>query len=152
MCWDILKRDWNPVTSCSFLLLLQDVKYHFLLLYQSVAVIHLCRNKRERWLWVSLLSSTNQWNCERWSNNTFTLLPLFMMKPLQNCHTEPLWNSTSDLFVYAALRCLLCADEATGYGPVFEEQPVETIYPEESPEAKITMSCRARASPPATYT
>ncbi|KAM7002150.1 contactin-1a isoform 1-T4 [Tautogolabrus adspersus] len=42
-------------------------------------------------------------------------------------------------------------DEATGYGPVFEEQPVDTIYPEESPEAKITMSCRARASPPATY-
>ncbi|KAI9519747.1 Contactin-1a [Dissostichus eleginoides] len=42
-------------------------------------------------------------------------------------------------------------DEATGYGPVFEEQPVETIYPEESPEAKITMSCRARANPPATY-
>ncbi|XP_037110368.1 contactin-1a [Syngnathus acus] len=42
-------------------------------------------------------------------------------------------------------------DEATGYGPVFEEQPVDTIYPEESPEDKITMSCRARASPPATY-
>ncbi|XP_070686327.1 contactin-1a-like isoform X2 [Pempheris klunzingeri] len=42
-------------------------------------------------------------------------------------------------------------DEATGYGPVFEEQPVDTIYPEESPEAKITMGCRARASPPATY-
>uniref|UniRef100_A0AAQ5YCE9 Contactin 1 n=1 Tax=Amphiprion ocellaris TaxID=80972 RepID=A0AAQ5YCE9_AMPOC len=43
------------------------------------------------------------------------------------------------------------ADEATGYGPVFEEQPVDTIYPEESPEAKITMNCRARANPPATY-
>ncbi|XP_064807361.1 contactin-1a-like [Oncorhynchus masou masou] len=42
-------------------------------------------------------------------------------------------------------------DDATGYGPVFEDQPVETIYPEESPEAKITMSCRARANPPATY-
>lgn len=42
-------------------------------------------------------------------------------------------------------------DEAAGYGPVFEEQPVDTIYPEESPEAKITMSCRARAHPPATY-
>ncbi|XP_034735560.1 contactin-1a-like isoform X1 [Etheostoma cragini] len=42
-------------------------------------------------------------------------------------------------------------DEATGYGPVFEEQPVDTIYPEESPEAKITMSCRARANPHATY-
>uniref|UniRef100_A0AAR2JBK2 Contactin 1 n=1 Tax=Pygocentrus nattereri TaxID=42514 RepID=A0AAR2JBK2_PYGNA len=38
-----------------------------------------------------------------------------------------------------------------GYGPVFEEQPVDTIYPEESPEDKIIMSCRARASPPATY-
>ncbi|XP_046889540.1 contactin-1a-like [Hypomesus transpacificus] len=38
-----------------------------------------------------------------------------------------------------------------GQGPVFEEQPVDTIYPEESPEAKITMSCRARANPPATY-
>ncbi|TNN71669.1 Contactin-1a [Liparis tanakae] len=42
-------------------------------------------------------------------------------------------------------------EEATGYGPVFEEQPVDSIYPEESPEAKITMSCRARANPPATY-
>ncbi|XP_061678817.1 contactin-1a isoform X4 [Syngnathoides biaculeatus] len=42
-------------------------------------------------------------------------------------------------------------DEAAGYGPIFEEQPVDTIYPEESPEDKITMICRARASPPATY-
>lgn len=50
-----------------------------------------------------------------------------------------------------SLSCLSLADEATGYGPVFEEQPVETIYPEESPEDKITMNCRARASPPATY-
>uniref|UniRef100_A0A3B4WID2 Ig-like domain-containing protein n=1 Tax=Seriola lalandi dorsalis TaxID=1841481 RepID=A0A3B4WID2_SERLL len=38
-----------------------------------------------------------------------------------------------------------------GYGPVFEEQPVDTIYPEESPEAKITLNCRARANPPAKY-
>lgn len=43
-------------------------------------------------------------------------------------------------------------DKAAGYGPVFEEQPVDTIYPEEAPEAKITMTCRARANPPATYT
>ncbi|XP_040894799.1 contactin-1a [Toxotes jaculatrix] len=42
-------------------------------------------------------------------------------------------------------------DESTGYGPVFEEQPVDSIYPEESPEAKITLNCRARASPPAVY-
>ncbi|KAL0968766.1 hypothetical protein UPYG_G00271410 [Umbra pygmaea] len=44
------------------------------------------------------------------------------------------------------------SDEATGYGPVFEDQPVDTIYPEESPEASIILSCRARAHPPATYT
>ncbi|XP_062849034.1 contactin-1a [Trichomycterus rosablanca] len=42
-------------------------------------------------------------------------------------------------------------DESSGYGPVFEEQPVDTIYPEESQEDQIIMSCRARASPPATY-
>ncbi|XP_015251073.1 PREDICTED: contactin-1a-like isoform X2 [Cyprinodon variegatus] len=42
-------------------------------------------------------------------------------------------------------------DDATGFGPVFVEQPVDTIYPEESPEAKIIMTCEARANPPATY-
>uniref|UniRef100_A0A673L2G8 Contactin 1 n=1 Tax=Sinocyclocheilus rhinocerous TaxID=307959 RepID=A0A673L2G8_9TELE len=42
-------------------------------------------------------------------------------------------------------------DESSGFGPVFEEQPVDTIYPEESPEDKIIMSCRTRANPPATY-
>uniref|UniRef100_A0A8C7FG75 Contactin 1 n=1 Tax=Oncorhynchus kisutch TaxID=8019 RepID=A0A8C7FG75_ONCKI len=55
------------------------------------------------------------------------------------------------------MSCTVCLNryvlnDATGYGPVFEDQPVDTIYPEESPEAKITMSCRARANPPATYT
>ncbi|XP_012697891.1 contactin-1a [Clupea harengus] len=43
------------------------------------------------------------------------------------------------------------SDDSAGYGPVFEELPMDTIYPEESPEAKITLSCRARANPPATY-
>lgn len=42
-------------------------------------------------------------------------------------------------------------DDSKGFGPVFEEQPVDTIFPEESPEAKITMNCRARANPPAIY-
>ncbi|XP_060770609.1 contactin-1a [Neoarius graeffei] len=42
-------------------------------------------------------------------------------------------------------------DDSSGYGPVFEEQPFDTIYPEESQEDKIIMSCRAQASPPATY-
>lgn len=78
----------------------------------------------------------------------------------QNCQTAAeLWHidiscllvRPSLLLFTPVLFVLLSADEATGYGPVFEEQPVETIYPEESPEAKITMSCRARANPPATY-
>ncbi|XP_052454316.1 contactin-1a [Carassius gibelio] len=42
-------------------------------------------------------------------------------------------------------------DESSGFGPVFEEQPVDTIYPEESSEDKIIMSCRTRANPAATY-
>ncbi|XP_052400437.1 contactin-1a [Carassius gibelio] len=42
-------------------------------------------------------------------------------------------------------------DESSGFGPVFEEQPVDTIYPEESPEDKIIVSCRTRANPPASY-
>ncbi|KAM6041185.1 contactin-2 isoform 1-T2 [Theristicus caerulescens] len=37
------------------------------------------------------------------------------------------------------------------YGPVFEEQPVHTLFPEGSAEEKVTLACRARASPPATY-
>ncbi|KGL83266.1 Contactin-2, partial [Tinamus guttatus] len=37
------------------------------------------------------------------------------------------------------------------YGPVFEEQPVNTLFPEGSAEEKVTLACRARASPPATY-
>lgn len=42
-------------------------------------------------------------------------------------------------------------DDSSGYGPVFEEQPIDTIYPEESPEDKIILTCRARAHPPASY-
>uniref|UniRef100_A0A9J8CH47 Contactin 1 n=1 Tax=Cyprinus carpio carpio TaxID=630221 RepID=A0A9J8CH47_CYPCA len=60
--------------------------------------------------------------------------------------------------VNAALCCiescvfsLSVSDESSGFGPVFEEQPVDTIYPEESPENKIMMSCRTRANPPASY-
>ncbi|XDV53632.1 hypothetical protein PO909_022082 [Leuciscus waleckii] len=65
------------------------------------------------------------------------------------------------LLIATSLRsrfCSVCADfpgvfgdESSGFGPVFEEQPVDTIYPEESPEDKIIMSCRTRANPPATY-
>uniref|UniRef100_A0A8C9MZ10 Contactin 2 n=1 Tax=Serinus canaria TaxID=9135 RepID=A0A8C9MZ10_SERCA len=37
------------------------------------------------------------------------------------------------------------------YGPVFEEQPSHTLFPEGSAEEKVTLACRARANPPATY-
>uniref|UniRef100_A0A8D0DES8 Contactin 1 n=1 Tax=Sander lucioperca TaxID=283035 RepID=A0A8D0DES8_SANLU len=57
----------------------------------------------------------------------------------------------ASLLIHSLALCLSYSCLSTGYGPVFEEQPVDTIYPEESPEAKITMSCRARANPPATY-
>ncbi|XP_075469858.1 contactin-2 isoform X2 [Ascaphus truei] len=38
-----------------------------------------------------------------------------------------------------------------GYGPVFEEQPQNTMFPEGFAEEQVTLACRARASPPATY-
>ncbi|XP_063308238.1 contactin-2 [Pelobates fuscus] len=38
-----------------------------------------------------------------------------------------------------------------GYGPVFEEQPQNTLFPEGSAEEQVTLSCRARAIPSATY-
>lgn len=51
-----------------------------------------------------------------------------------------------------ALSFMLChAEEGTGYGPVFQEQPIDTIYAEESPEAKVTMNCRARGNPAVVY-
>ncbi|XP_070252571.1 contactin-2 isoform X3 [Myotis yumanensis] len=37
------------------------------------------------------------------------------------------------------------------FGPVFEDQPLSLLFPEESTEEKVTLACRARASPPATY-
>uniref|UniRef100_G3U977 Contactin 2 n=1 Tax=Loxodonta africana TaxID=9785 RepID=G3U977_LOXAF len=37
------------------------------------------------------------------------------------------------------------------FGPVFEDQPLGLLFPEESTEEKVTLACGARASPPATY-
>uniref|UniRef100_A0A8C2XMV8 Contactin 1b n=1 Tax=Cyclopterus lumpus TaxID=8103 RepID=A0A8C2XMV8_CYCLU len=42
-------------------------------------------------------------------------------------------------------------DDATGYGPIFEEEPVDVVYTEDSPDGRISMNCRARANPPASY-
>ncbi|XP_018429118.1 PREDICTED: contactin-2-like [Nanorana parkeri] len=52
-------------------------------------------------------------------------------------------------FSYAALQAIKRPVE--GYGPVFEEQPQNTLFPEGSAEEQVTLSCRARAIPPANY-
>ncbi|XP_011896165.1 PREDICTED: contactin-2 [Cercocebus atys] len=39
----------------------------------------------------------------------------------------------------------------TTFGPVFEDQPLSVLFPEESTEEQVLLACRARASPPATY-
>lgn len=43
------------------------------------------------------------------------------------------------------------SDDATGYGPIFEEEPIDVVYLEGSPDGRISMNCRARANPPASY-
>uniref|UniRef100_A0A670JC41 Contactin 1 n=1 Tax=Podarcis muralis TaxID=64176 RepID=A0A670JC41_PODMU len=70
------------------------------------------------------------------------------------------------IFCLAGLRCSSAAgtpvrdihgskvfvrDEQKGYGPIFEEQPIDTVYPEESPEGRVSMNCRARGVPAPTY-
>uniref|UniRef100_A0A4W6D915 Contactin 1b n=1 Tax=Lates calcarifer TaxID=8187 RepID=A0A4W6D915_LATCA len=42
-------------------------------------------------------------------------------------------------------------EDATGYGPIFEEEPIDVVYTEGSPDGRISMNCRARANPPASY-
>uniref|UniRef100_A0A8C2TXI0 Contactin 2 n=1 Tax=Coturnix japonica TaxID=93934 RepID=A0A8C2TXI0_COTJA len=44
-----------------------------------------------------------------------------------------------------------CWSSTRSYGPVFEEQPAHTLFPEGSAEEKVTLTCRARANPPAIY-
>ncbi|XP_021232542.1 contactin-2 isoform X2 [Numida meleagris] len=60
-------------------------------------------------------------------------------------------------FVCTSLAVVICVvwcqapSSTRSYGPVFEEQPAHTLFPEGSAEEKVTLTCRARASPPATY-
>lgn len=46
---------------------------------------------------------------------------------------------------------MIVSDDATGYGPIFEEEPVDVVYTEDSPDKRISINCRARANPPASY-
>uniref|UniRef100_A0AAY5KL56 Contactin 1b n=1 Tax=Esox lucius TaxID=8010 RepID=A0AAY5KL56_ESOLU len=41
--------------------------------------------------------------------------------------------------------------DATGYGPVFEEEPLDIVYTKESPDKRISMNCRARGNPAPTW-
>lgn len=55
--------------------------------------------------------------------------------------------------VSLALSHAIVQSISTGssYGPVFEEQPSSVLFPEGSAEEKVTLSCRARANPSASY-
>ncbi|XP_024056843.1 contactin-1 [Terrapene carolina triunguis] len=60
-----------------------------------------------------------------------------------------MWFLISHLVTVCFIFCL--AEDGKGYGPVFEEQPIYTIYPEESTDGQVSMNCRARAIPFPTY-
>ncbi|KAG8451010.1 hypothetical protein GDO86_003333, partial [Hymenochirus boettgeri] len=50
-----------------------------------------------------------------------------------------------------AAASLKCTVYTFRYGPVFEDQPQNTLFPEGFVEEQVTLSCRARASPSAIY-
>ncbi|EHB08407.1 Contactin-1 [Heterocephalus glaber] len=58
-----------------------------------------------------------------------------------------MWFLVSHLMIASFTSCLAVSEEDKGFGPIFEEQPINTIYPEESLEGKVSLNCRARASP-----
>ncbi|XP_075713175.1 contactin-1 [Rhinoderma darwinii] len=59
-----------------------------------------------------------------------------------------MWPVVTQLLLYI----FFCwAEEGKRYGPVFEEQPIDTIHPEESTDGKVSMNCRARGNPTPTY-
>uniref|UniRef100_A0A8D0DK78 Contactin 2 n=1 Tax=Salvator merianae TaxID=96440 RepID=A0A8D0DK78_SALMN len=58
------------------------------------------------------------------------------------------------LFSLAVISFTVCwqaESTARNYGPIFEEQPHNILFPEGSSEEQILLVCQARASPPATY-
>ncbi|XP_059508286.1 contactin 1b isoform X1 [Stegostoma tigrinum] len=60
-----------------------------------------------------------------------------------------MWFLLSHFFALSFICCL--AEDSRQHGPVFEEQPLPTIYPKESEEAKVSLNCRVRANPPPVY-
>nr|XP_020652872.1 contactin-2 isoform X2 [Pogona vitticeps] len=73
---------------------------------------------------------------------------LYLLKPTM---------SSSIGLTFLSLVIIFCTvwwpteSTARNYGPVFEEQPRNIIFPEGSTEEQILLACHARASPPATY-
>lgn len=87
---------------------------------------------------------------------TLTLPLIFVVKA--RCALEPRMRGLG-LIVFLTVCCVDWTEAIGGgmcvsghdSGPVFEEQPVGLIYPEGLTEGKVTLSCQARANPPATY-
>ncbi|XP_021098117.1 contactin-2 isoform X1 [Heterocephalus glaber] len=65
------------------------------------------------------------------------LLLLLLLLATRALVSSPAWN--------------LAQGSPAAFGPVFEDQPLGLLFPEESTEEQVTLVCRARASPPATY-
>uniref|UniRef100_A0A669EIN9 Contactin 1b n=1 Tax=Oreochromis niloticus TaxID=8128 RepID=A0A669EIN9_ORENI len=78
----------------------------------------------------------------------YTEISTFHLNPIQG-HTLHIHASVSRSFCFS--HCVMFDIDATGYGPIFEEEPVDVVYIEDSPDGRISMNCRARANPPATY-
>ena len=69
--------------------------------------------------------------------------------------SQPLGGNSSLKYYFSSVHRvkthLIFPDDATGYGPIFEEEPVDVVYTEDSPDKSISMNCRARSNPPASY-
>ncbi|XP_034523003.1 contactin-2 isoform X2 [Ailuropoda melanoleuca] len=89
----------------------------------------------------------------RWVEPPFLCSPSLPRTPTMGTPTRR--KSHLLLLVAVALVSSPAQSSARGspatFGPVFEDQPLGLLFPEESTEEKVTLACRARASPPATY-
>ncbi|XP_066559318.1 contactin-2 isoform X2 [Amia ocellicauda] len=76
--------------------------------------------------------------------------PLKRFLPLVVIVEPRMWHP-SGLLCLLSLSFIGLGAQASGYGPVFEEQPSSLLFPDGLTEEKVNLGCRARASPPATY-
>uniref|UniRef100_A0A4W6E8Y2 Contactin 2 n=1 Tax=Lates calcarifer TaxID=8187 RepID=A0A4W6E8Y2_LATCA len=60
------------------------------------------------------------------------------------------YSTVNHFCTSSSVLCYVCVSGHDS-GPVFEEQPSSSIYPEGLTEGKVTLNCQARASPAASY-